>query len=80
MKYQDTKLGKTISLIVKNDVIYSAANIDDSWIGVDLGALFKDRLGIEAHCVNDADAAGIAEMTFGKGKGQMGLFPSAIGC
>lgn len=58
--------------IVKNDVIYSAANIDDSWIGVDLGALFQERLGIEAHCVNDADAAGIAEMTYGKGKGQMG--------
>lgn len=58
--------------IVKNDVIHSAANIDDSWIGVDLGAKFKEVFNVDAHCVNDADAAGIAEMEFGKGKGQKG--------
>ena len=58
--------------IIKDNVIYSAANIDKSWIGVNLSQMFHERLGIEAHCINDADAAGIAEMRFGHGIGRMG--------
>lgn len=58
--------------IIKNDVIFSAANIDKSWKGVNLAEMFRVKLKIKAHCVNDADAAGIAEVMFGKGKNKKG--------
>ena len=58
--------------IIKNNVCYSAANIDDRWIGVDLADYFKQELGVKASFGNDADAAALAEMRFGKGKGVMG--------
>lgn len=71
-KWEDQPVGCGFPSIIKKDVIYSAANIDSSWKGVNLAELFKVKLGISAHCVNDADAAGIAEMKFGKGKGKKG--------
>lgn len=58
--------------IIKNDVCCSATNIDDSWLGVHFGDLFKEELGVTASFGNDADAAALAEMRFGKGKGVMG--------
>jgi polyphosphate glucokinase len=53
---------------VHDGIIYSAANIHESWIGVDAAALFKNRSGNLFYIINDADAAGIAEMSFGAGK------------
>jgi len=58
--------------IIKNDICYSAANIDDRWIGVNLAELFKKELGVKTSFGNDADLAALAEMRFGKGKGVMG--------
>lgn len=58
--------------IIKNNVCYSAANVDDRWIGVDMAKLFKKELGVKVTFGNDADAAALAEMRFGKGKGVMG--------
>ncbi|KUN32935.1 polyphosphate--glucose phosphotransferase [Streptomyces longwoodensis] len=53
--------------------VRTAANVDKSWVDTDARALFADRLGgLPVTVVNDADAAGIAEMSFGAGKGRKG--------
>ena len=65
--------GITFPAIVKKGVVYSAANVDESWIGTDAAALFQSHLGGEVTVVNDADAAGIAEMRFGAGRGRNGV-------
>ncbi|TDD17296.1 polyphosphate--glucose phosphotransferase [Nonomuraea diastatica] len=60
-------VGITFPGVVVDGVVLTAANVDHSWEGVDAAALFGG-----ATVLNDADAAGMAEMTFGKGKGQRG--------
>ncbi|MES4893011.1 polyphosphate--glucose phosphotransferase [Streptomyces sp. NPDC096012] len=53
--------------------VRTAANVDKSWIDTDARALFRDVLGgLPVTVVNDADAAGIAEMQFGAGRGRRG--------
>ncbi|MFI2430697.1 polyphosphate--glucose phosphotransferase [Streptomyces sp. NPDC018693] len=53
--------------------IRTAANVDKSWIDTDARALFTERLGgLPVTVVNDADAAGVAEMAFGAGKDRRG--------
>jgi len=54
-------------------VVSSAANIDPSWIGTDADALLTEATGREVHVVNDADAAGLAEVAYGVARGQRGL-------
>lgn len=54
--------------VVKNGVVYTAANLDSSWIGLDLASELKNFTTGSVNVLNDADAAGIAEMTFGAGK------------
>ena len=65
--------GITFPAIVKNGVIYSASNVDKSWINIDASKLFQTYLGAPVTVVNDADAAGIAEMRFGAGVGRHGV-------
>ncbi|SEG39420.1 polyphosphate glucokinase [Nonomuraea solani] len=60
-------VGVTFPGVVMDGVIRSAANVAHSWVGVDAAALFGG-----ATVLNDADAAGLAEMTFGRGKGERG--------
>ena len=64
--------GATYPGVVINGTIRSAANVDKSWIGADAAALFAKAIGSEVAVLNDADAAGIAEMTFGAGVGVKG--------
>jgi polyphosphate glucokinase len=64
--------GATFPGVVTNGVVRTAANVDRAWIGTDAAALFGEALGHEVIVLNDADAAGIAEMTFGAGKGEHG--------
>ncbi|MFF6785571.1 polyphosphate--glucose phosphotransferase [Streptomyces sp. NPDC012510] len=53
--------------------IRTAANVDKSWIDVDARALLSDRLGgLPVTVVNDADAAGVAEVQFGAGRDRQG--------
>ena len=59
--------------VVTQGVIRTAANLDPSWISVDAATLFADRLGGSTSVVNDADAAGLAEVTFGAGRGVAGV-------
>ncbi|MFF4209961.1 polyphosphate--glucose phosphotransferase [Streptomyces sp. NPDC001796] len=54
-------------------MIRTAANVDKSWVDTDARALFGERLGgLPVTVVNDADAAGVAEMQFGAGHGRRG--------
>jgi polyphosphate glucokinase len=66
-------IGCTFPAIVKNGTMYSAANVDESWIGTNGQALFEEQVGLPVHVLNDADAAGVAEMTFGAGRGHKGV-------
>ncbi|MCK9589028.1 MAG: ROK family protein [Terrimicrobiaceae bacterium] len=65
--------GVTFPAIVKKGVVYSATNVDESWIGTNAAELFRSHLGGPVTVVNDADAAGIAEMHFGAGRGRAGV-------
>ncbi|MCE7000914.1 ROK family protein [Saccharothrix sp. S26] len=72
----DGPVGVTLPCVVKHGVAHSAANVDKAWIGTDAAALFAQRLGRPTDQVvvlNDADAAGIAEMRFGSGVDRDGL-------
>jgi polyphosphate glucokinase len=66
-------VGVTIPGVVRSGVVHSAANIDKGWIGTDADALLTERLGRDVHVVNDADAAGVAELRYGAAKGRSGL-------
>ena len=66
-------IGCTFPGVVRHGVVGSAANVDDSWIGTDLAAQLGARLGHPATVLNDADAAGIAEMRFGAGRDVPGV-------
>jgi polyphosphate glucokinase len=59
--------------IVRHGVIHSAANLDPSWMGVDADALFTGACGVDVAMVNDADAAGLAEMRWGAGRDIAGV-------
>ena len=66
-------IGAAMPTVVRHGVVYSAANIDESWIGTDADALFTAATGCDVAVINDADAAGVAEMTFGAGRGRNGV-------
>lgn len=57
---------------IKGGVAMMAANISDQWIGVNADELFSKATGCPCTTMNDADAAGLAEMEFGAGRGQPG--------
>ncbi|PTM91238.1 polyphosphate--glucose phosphotransferase [Streptomyces sp. VMFN-G11Ma] len=60
-------------VITGGSTVRTAANVDKDWVDTDARALFSERLGgLPATVVNDADAAGVAEMRFGAGKDRMG--------
>jgi polyphosphate glucokinase len=65
-------VGCTFPGVVKDGVVHSAANVDPSWIGTDAQLLFHRIAGCPVVLLNDAGAAGVAEMAFGAGKGQRG--------
>ena len=66
-------VGCTFPAIVRRGVTLSAANVDKSWIGFDADALLTKATGCEVHLLNDADAAGSAEVRFGAGKDKKGV-------
>ncbi|MDQ3887378.1 MAG: ROK family protein [Actinomycetota bacterium] len=66
-------LGVTLPCVVKQGTAHTAANIDAAWIGTDAAALFHGRTGCPVVVLNDADAAGLAEMRFGAGRGCDGV-------
>ncbi|WP_105565174.1 polyphosphate--glucose phosphotransferase [Microbacterium halophytorum] len=66
-------LGVCFPAIVKHGRTLSAANISDDWIDFAAEEFFEKGLGRDIHFVNDADAAGLAELRYGAAKGQKGL-------
>ncbi len=66
-------IGCTVPGVVRRGVIYTAANIDNAWIGADAAAHIRSRTNCPVRVLNDADAAGIAEMRFGGGRGHDGV-------
>jgi polyphosphate glucokinase len=65
-------VGIAMPSVVKHGKVCTAANIDHGWIGVDGPALVQQPLGRNAVFLNDADAAGVAEVKWGAGKGTRG--------
>ncbi|MFD7507574.1 polyphosphate--glucose phosphotransferase [Streptomyces sp. NPDC059850] len=65
-------VGVTFPGVVTDGTTRTAANVDKSWIGTDLAGVLGERLGAPVTVLNDADAAGVAEMTFGAGRGRRG--------
>ncbi|MEV1023866.1 polyphosphate--glucose phosphotransferase [Streptomyces sp. NPDC050264] len=60
-------------VVTGGSTIRTAANVDKSWIDVDARALLSEKLGgLPVTVLNDADAAGVAEMQFGAGQGHKG--------
>ncbi len=58
---------------IQNGIARTAANIDNSWIGTNINKLFSKATGLPVTVINDADAAGLAEMKFGAGQNQKGV-------
>ena len=67
------RVGVTFPGVVVDGVTKTAANVDKSWLDAPAAQLFADRLGAPTTVLNDADAAGVAEVAFGAGRGQRGL-------
>jgi polyphosphate glucokinase len=65
-------VGLTYPGVVTGGITRTAANMDKNWIGLDSHALLRKRLGLPVTVLNDADAAGIAELEFGAGKDRQG--------
>jgi polyphosphate glucokinase len=66
-------VGICVPAVVQHGFTRSAANVSNDWIGLDAEALFAEALGRRVHVLNDADAAGVAEIQFGAGRGAKGL-------
>ena len=67
------QIGCGFPAVIRNGVAESAANINPKWIGTNVAQLFSDATQCPVYVVNDADAAGLAEVTFGAGKNVHGV-------
>jgi polyphosphate glucokinase len=68
-----SSVGITFPAVVQHGVTKTAANVDASWVDAPAEQLFSDALGRPVTVLNDADAAGVAEIEYGAGKGVEGL-------
>jgi polyphosphate glucokinase len=59
--------------VILNGVVRTAVNLTDEWLDLDAATLLEKATGCPFSILNDADAAGVAEMRFGAGKGRRGL-------
>lgn len=66
------RVGVAFPAVIRHGVVATAANIDESWIGTDAAEVFSEASGSRVTVVNDADAAGSAELRFGAGRGRDG--------
>jgi polyphosphate glucokinase len=69
----DSPIGVTVPAVVIRGTVLSAANIDPSWVNTDAEALIMAHTGRSVTVLNDADAAGLAELYYGAAKGEKGL-------
>jgi polyphosphate glucokinase len=66
-------VGVDFPAVILDGVVQTAANIDKSWVGTSLAETIGSRLSGRAVFLNDADAAGLAEVRYGAGRGRRGL-------
>jgi polyphosphate glucokinase len=64
--------GITFPGVVIGGITTTAHNLDSTWIGLDARRLFAEATGLAVTVINDADAAGVAEMKFGAGVDERG--------
>jgi polyphosphate glucokinase len=69
----DGPIGCTLPAVVTGGIVRTATNIDKAWIGTDAQALLSDATGRHCTVLNDADAAGIAEVRFGIARDEPGV-------
>lgn len=69
----DAPIGICFPAIIKDGYTLSAANVADQWIGINAQKLFSKSLGRKVVLLNDADAAGVAEIKYGAGQERKGL-------
>ena len=67
------RVGVTFPGVMKKGVAHTAANVDESWIGTDVDAGLDALIPGTVETLNDADAAGIAELRYGAGRGHDGV-------
>jgi polyphosphate glucokinase len=66
-------VGVTFPGVVRGGVIGTAANLHPDWVGLDAATMFTERVGRAVTVLNDADAAGVAEVAFGAGRNVRGV-------
>ncbi len=66
--HYEGSIGAGFPAVIRNGIALTAANVHKSWIGLDANILFSSVTKCPVSVVNDADAAGIAEMRFGIGR------------
>lgn len=66
-------VGVTVPSVVMDGVVMTAANIDDGWIDFDAAAALSEALGRDVVVLNDADAAGMAEVRHGAARDTSGV-------
>jgi polyphosphate glucokinase len=66
-------IGLTLPAVVRSGMVETASNIDEGWIGTNAVELFQRATARPVAVVNDADAAGLAEMCFGAGRTRSGV-------
>jgi polyphosphate glucokinase len=72
LNWKDGLIGVGFPAVIQKGIALTAANIDKAWIGTNVETILSQATGSEVIAINDADAAGIAEMEFGVGKGVLG--------
>jgi len=70
---EQTVFGAGFPSVIKHGVVTTASNIDESWVGENASQVLSQTIGKEVAVLNDADAAGIAEVRFGVGRGVPGV-------
>ena len=68
----DHAVGLAFPSVIRNGIVRTAANLNKAWIGKPLAALAAEKLRRPVTAINDADAAGLAELHYGAARGVAG--------
>jgi polyphosphate glucokinase len=68
----DMPVGVALPCVIRQGIVFTAANLHASLIGTDIQAQLRAAIGQGVACLNDADAAGLAEMRWGAARGTRG--------
>ena len=73
LNYTNDIIGMGFPTLIRHGIAQYATNIDNSWIGVDIGKKLEQLTGYKYYVANDADTAGLAEAVFGSKTIEKGL-------